>query len=200
MTHYITFTIAGAHVKNSKDEIRKMKSIQQYKNKNADYSEEAYEAFDHNVAHGILVIYSINSALESVIHIISKHYGIEGEFFQRINELEKKIFLNPDIRKDLSELKKLRRFRNAITHWENDLEELLGTSFYLPYMMEDKKIKIKNKKIELISILSKEKLTLYFENLQRVLNDLYIYLKNNDCYLYMDIEEIKNGSITWNSG
>ena len=190
MSHYFVFSIAGAHVNNAKKELELMSDVKQYKSSDYNYDNNFNEIFYENVRHGILTIYSINAALESIVAILNRKLNYEkSSFYERIDILKNKSIIKSI--KAYNKCIELRKYRNLITHWENENSKLLGTIHYLPYMVGDEKPT--NEKKKLISMLTKENLKKFFNSFIDLINDINKNLDNDAIKYY--IESILDGDI-----
>lgn len=188
MTHWFEYSIGAVHMKNAKDCVEKMQKVT-FKEANFNYDREESEIFFNNTRYGVLAIYSINAALETIVAITSRELGINKTHFNdRVDTLIRQDVITNCIA--LKSLKDLRRKRNLITHWEENHTELLGSSSYLPIMFT--KTAPKNKTEELISMLIPERINQYIVNLMDLLNNI-IYQINKEEYteLYYSLEQIK---------
>ena len=184
MSHYIKFSMPSIHILNARREIDSMKDVDNIKfDINSNEDNIYYEIFKNNVQHGVLAIYSINAALESVITILNKELKIEEQIKQN-RKTKKKIEFSELTSFLINELKiitdtdsyyeciALRRYRNSITHWNEDKSTLLGTSGYLPLMFKNGGVIHNDKKEELISILTKRKLEEYKGAFDKLLENM----------------------------
>lgn len=169
MSHYITFSITGTHIKNAEREINLMHNVKSLKKCNLDYGIIEYNVFRENLSHGILAIYSLNAALESIVAMLNTNLNLgESKFYNRTEVLK-----NRNIISDLVSYGKcieLREKRNIITHWEKDGYQLLGSAGYLPFMFEN--IIPQKDDEKLISILTRESLGKYYNDFCNLLENI----------------------------
>lgn len=169
MSHNMVFSIIGAHIKNSGDEVEAMLNVSSLKKDDFDYDINDEEVFNNNIYHGTLALYSINAALESIVAFLNRELKLEKDnFYNRIEELQSRGIITDEESLDLC--KDLRKKRNILTHWEEDEEKLMHASGYILFMFGNKVAT--NKKEELISILNKESMRLYLESFNKLLNSV----------------------------
>lgn len=192
ISHDFRFSILGGHIKNAEREVKYMKSIKGLRRLDLNYGEKEKKIYTENIQHGILAIYSINSALETLVALIIKDLGYNtNKFYRRV-----KILKNKNIITDIDNLKKcldLRDKRNIITHWEKDGFECLGTNGHILFMLGDRKPR---KNVEkLISILSKDDLDNYLESFNKLIDNILEsnYVSNQDDLSY-SIKIFREGS------
>lgn len=192
MTHWYEYSIGAVHIKNAKDCVAKMLEVT-FKEVGFSHGIEEEEIFLNNTRYGVLVLYSINAALETIIAITSRDLGIKKiSFYDRVNILVQQGIIKKNV--TLQSLKKLRQKRNLITHWEENPSELLGTSFYLPLMFT--KTVPKNKIEELISIFIPGQMNTYIDDLIDLLNDIMCNLnKEKHERLYQSLKQIEKESL-----
>ncbi|PEC81948.1 hypothetical protein [Bacillus cereus] len=192
MTHWYEYSIGAVHLKNAKDSVAKMQEVTS-KEIGFNYGIEEEEIFLNNTRYGVLALYSINAALETIVAITSKNLGIKKRsFHDRVNILVQQGIITKNV--TLQSLKGLRRKRNLITHWEENPSELLGTSFYMPLMFA--KIVPRNKIEELISLFIPEHMNTYIDDLIDLLNDIMCNI-NKGKYegLYYSLKQIEEESL-----
>lgn len=174
MSHYFTFSIIGTHIKNAENEINIMKEIEQYKNSNLNYGTIEQEIFNWNISHGILAIYSLNAALESIVALLNDKLNLnidshaKGAFYKRIEKLKKIQIITDDL--SYKRCKEIRNYRNTITHWEENKSELLGSMSYLVFMFHNMHPSNENEK--LIHVLNKEDLSNYLCSFNKLVNNI----------------------------
>lgn len=180
MSHWTKFSMPSIHVLNAKREINLMKEVSNIKfDINSNDYDVYNEIFRNNVQHGVLAIYSINAALESIITILSKELNLKKNIQSKgnIGFYDITIFLRDELKiiTDINSYNKcieLRSYRNIITHWDKNDSTLLGTSGYLPFMFENGGSRPNSKKEKLISILTKEKLEDYKDGFNKLLENI----------------------------
>ena len=136
MSHFITFSVAGIHMKNAKEQIEQMEYVKNIPNNNLNYVNNETEIFNKNIKHGLLAIYSINATLETIVSILIRELKVsenrkEKNINDRLNKLINKGIIADD--ESLNICREVRSIRNKISHWERDGVQLLGTKGYLPY-------------------------------------------------------------------
>ena len=200
MSHHFTFSIIGAHIKNAENEINLMKEIKQYTKSDLNYGARENEIFEWNIQHGILAIYSLNAALESIIALLNNRLNINidshvnGAFYKRVKQLEKMKIVTDKI--SFSKCEELRDYRNTITHWEENKSQLLGSMNYLIFMFHNMKPKNENEK--LIYILNKKDLSQYLNSFNDLIDNIMSskYIKQ-DSELERFFEFIRDGVLSF---
>lgn len=169
MSHDFRFSILGGHIKNAEREVKHMKSVKSLRRLDLNYGENENKIYTENIQHGILAIYSINSALDTLVALIIKDLGCNTKkFHKRVKILkDKKIITDID---SLNKCLDLRDKRNIITHWEKDGFDSLGTNGHILFMLGDRRPKRKVEK--LISVLTKEYLEEYLDSFNSLMDNI----------------------------
>lgn len=173
MSHSFKFCILGAHINNAESQLALLQSIEKFKVDNYNYDKRTEQIFTSNIQHGILSLYSINSALECLMLLLDNELNLGAKknkfyFFNILDILVKeKIITNI---KALEKCKELRRKRNLITHWEKNGYVELKCCGHIQFMMSSPTSQ--NKIQELLSILNKENLYEYNSSFKDVINDI----------------------------
>jgi antitoxin component YwqK of YwqJK toxin-antitoxin module len=169
MSHYLSFSIIGAHIKNAEIEIGSMIEVEPLKREDCFYGEIEEKVFNENIQHGILAIYSINAAIESIVAMLNTKLGYhKNKFYPRVYFMIKKNIIS-DI-KAYNKCIELRDIRNAITHWEESGCQLLSTMGYSPFMFGNLEAKKDDEK--LISILNKKSMEDYLNHFNMLLDNI----------------------------
>lgn len=198
MAHDFIFSIIGAHVNNANEQLERMFEVEKYSRQDINYNQQENEIFNTNVKHGILFVYSLNAALESIVCFLSDDRGYNkcnciGEFYERVTFLESKkvISVNEDI---LSRCYELRKTRNLVTHWEKNLSKSLGSMNYLPYMFGN--VSPEDDHELLISRLNKSNINNYLDSFYKLLDNIISNESNsrNTGTVYF-LETIKSGNL-----
>ena len=186
MSHHFTFSIIGAHIKNAEREVNSMFNVDSVKNEDGNYTEKEEEIFVENIKHGILALYSLNAALESLVAYLA------DKFYIRFDKLkERKVITNLV---SLSACIELREHRNTVTHWEENTTYLYGTSSYLPFMFE--KAEPKRDVEKFIGIFTKKRFLHYLKEFNKLLEDIINNTKKfEEGYLRYQLECMKNGKL-----
>lgn len=201
MSHHFTFSIIGAHIKNAEREVNSMFNVDSVKNEDGNYTEKEEEIFVENIKHGILALYSLNAALESLVAYLADKFHINKEvsfdnernkFYIRLDKLkERKVITNLV---SLSACIELREHRNTVTHWEENTTYLYGTSSYLPFMFE--KAEPKRDVEKFIGIFTKKRFLHYLKEFNKLLEDIINNTKKfEEGYLRYQLECMKNGKL-----
>lgn len=177
MSHKFQFSILGTHIKNAEREVTCIKSVEGLMKVDLNYGEKEKRIFEENIQHGVLAIYSINAALETVVAMLSKELNLGvDKFYTRIKILKSKgIITNDD---DLERCLDLRGKRNTITHWEQDGKTSLGSIGHIQFMMGNKEPKGDIE--QLVSILTKENLEEYFKSFNNLFDNIMENIKNKN--------------------
>ena len=180
MSHSFKFCILGAHINNAESQLALLQSIEKFKVDNYNYDKRTEQIFTANIQHGILALYSINSALECLISLLDNELNLGAKknkfyFFNILDILVKeKIITNI---KALEKCKELRIKRNLITHWEKNGYVKLQCCGHIQFMLNSPEPQ--NKIQELLSILTKENLYQYNLNFKDVITNI---LENSESY------------------
>lgn len=200
MSHQVTFSIIGAHIKNAEKEVNSMFNVDNVKIEYGNYSEREEEIFVENIKHGVLALYSLNAALESLVAYLADKLEINKEidldkgnkFYNRLEKLKENQIITDE--NSLSTCIELRNYRNTVTHWEENTSYLYGSSSYLPFMfgsMEPEKDVEK-----LISIFNKKRFNKYIQAFERLLDNIIYNTKEfEEGYLRFQLECMKNGEL-----
>lgn len=115
MYHVFKFSILGEHIKNAEREVEYMKFAKILMRSDLNYSDNENKIYTENIQHGILAIYSINSALDTLVALIIKDLELTTKnFHDRIKILKhKRIITDSDL---LYKYLDLRNKRNIITY------------------------------------------------------------------------------------
>ncbi len=188
MTHHFEYSIGAVHMNNAKDSVEKMQQATP-KEIGFSYDIEEFEIFSNNTRYGVLAIYSINAALETIVALTSREFGIsQTRFAARVDTLISQGIITNLIAID--NLKNLRKKRNFITHWEENPTELLGTSSYLPIMFAE--TTPENETEDLISMLIPERINQYILDLTDLLDDIICQIDEEiNMKLYYSLQQIK---------
>lgn len=195
MTHWFEYSVAGVHVLNAKRQVNLMKEVTPLYKSDFNYYNEEREVFKHNTAYGVLAIYSINAAVESIVALLSNELSIKSKkFHERINILKKKNIITCHV--EVEKLVYLRKKRNTITHWEKNKIELLGSADYLPIMF--KNVTPRNEFHKLISLFTAEDLREYIKYLDHFIENVKEnVVREKILELEYTLKNIQSGMIYW---
>lgn len=196
MTHWFEYSIAGVHVLNAKRQVDQMKEVAPFYRDDFNYGEEERKIFTDNTANGVVVIYSINSAIESIVTLLSKELSIQAKnFYERVKKLKELKIITCHV--EIEKLTYLRKKRNIITHWENNRVELLGSSDFLTIMFKNNSPE--NEFHELISLFTAEDLREYVDYLDLFIENIKENVAKKDLEsLVYKLDCIHDGIIYWN--
>lgn len=198
MAHSFRFSILGVHIKNAEREVNNMHYIKYVDIYELTYEEEARKLYEDNLQHGILAIYSMNSALETLVYMIDKEFNnTRNNFYDKIKNLQNNNIITNEIY--LNKCIDLRKKRNIITHWEEDSDKSLGCFGHIVFGLGQ--CNPKDKIEELISILNRESLEKYLSELNNLIENILDsdFLKNRG-ELYNMICSFKDGEFEVNTG
>ncbi|WP_042357702.1 hypothetical protein [Bacillus rubiinfantis] len=201
MTHYFTFSIIGGHIKNAEKEVHSMFETEGIKIKDEIYGEKEEKIFEENICHGLLALYSLNAALESLVAFLADRLGVNSKFdiekqrnkfYLRIDKLKIGKIITDDL--SLSTCLKLRKYRNIVTHWEENLSYLYGSNSYIPFMFGFTKPKSDIEK--LIGNFNRSHLEDCLEAFNRLLDNIINNIEVMDHeYISFQLECMKRGSL-----
>lgn len=170
MSHDFILSITGAHVRNAQEQLGNMYEVEKYLKDDINYNNQEEGIFYSNVCHGILFLYSLTAALDSIVVFVAKKKGCKkSSYGERVKFLQAKRIISVD-KKTLSKCRELRKTRNLVTHWEKNLSRTLGSMNYLPYMFGN--VEPKSKYELLISRLNKLKLEQYWDAYSALLDNI----------------------------